>query len=88
MNKNEGIALFSGTIHGLFGKLFEKGKFNEIKDLYSKLKSKFKNKFYIEVQRHGDLNEKNFEHFNLKISNELKEIDDWQDLWWVWWNLL
>ena len=35
--KNEGVALFSGTINGLFGQLFEKGKFTEIKELYLKL---------------------------------------------------
>ena len=31
LNKTEGLALFSGTTNGLFGKLFNKGKFNEIK---------------------------------------------------------
>ena len=56
LNKNEGVALFSGTIFGFFGQLFNKGKFEEIKDLYSKLKSKY-NRFYIEIQRHGDQNE-------------------------------
>ena len=29
---NHGIAIFSGTINGLFGQLFDKGKFSEIKD--------------------------------------------------------
>jgi hypothetical protein len=28
------LQLFSGTINGLFGKLFDKGKFTEIKKLY------------------------------------------------------
>ena len=36
--KEEGVALFSGTISGLFGQLFDKGKFKEINELYSKLK--------------------------------------------------
>ena len=40
LNKNDGVAIFSGTINGLFGQLFDKGKFKEIKELYSKLKSK------------------------------------------------
>tara|TARA_A100001015_G_scaffold44382_1_gene48790 strand:- start:4218 stop:7634 length:3417 start_codon:yes stop_codon:yes gene_type:complete len=63
--KTEGIGIFSGTVFGLFGQLFDKGKFTEIDELYSKLKLKFKNNFYIEIQRHGDLNENAFEKFNL-----------------------
>ena len=61
--KNEGVALFSGTINGLFGKLFDKGKFGEIKELYSKLRSSYHDTFYIEIQRHKDLNETDFEKF-------------------------
>ena len=32
LEKNDGVSLFSGTIYGLFGKLFDKGKFSEIKN--------------------------------------------------------
>ena len=70
--KNNGVALFSGTINGLFGKLFYKGKFNEIEELYLKLKSNYHDKFYIEIQRHGDQNEIGFEKFNLNKSLNLK----------------
>jgi len=70
--KNEGVSLFSGTIDGLFGQLFDKGKFTEIVELYSKLNSKFKDKFYIEIQRHGDQNELSFEKFNLDKSLKLQ----------------
>ena len=72
LNKNDGIALFSGTINGFFGRLFNKGKFEEIKDLYTKLRSKYKDTFYIEIQRHGDINESLFEKFNLAKSLELE----------------
>ena len=72
LNNTEGIALFSGTIFGLFGKLFDKGKLTEIHDLYNKIKSKFKDRFYIEIQRHNDQNENGFEKFNLKKSLDLK----------------
>ncbi len=72
LNNNNGVALFSGTINGLFGQLFDKGKFSEIKELYSQLKLKFENRFYIEIQRHGDQNEIAFEKFNLTKSLELK----------------
>ena len=72
LNKTEGVALFSGTIHGVFGKLFDKGKFTEISNLYSKLKSKYLDRFYIEIQRHGDQNEVSFEKFNLSQSQKLE----------------
>ena len=72
LNETDGVAIFSGTVFGFFGNLFEKGKFDEISDLYQKLKSKFKNKFYLEIQRHNDLNEVAFEKFNLNKSKELE----------------
>ena len=37
----EGVAVFSGTVFGLFGKLFDKGKFSEIEKLYNKIKKCF-----------------------------------------------
>ena len=72
LNTNNGISLFSGTINGLFGQLFNKGKFTEIDELYSKLKLKFNDRFYIEIQRHGDQNEIAFEKFNLSQSSKLE----------------
>ena len=69
---NDGVSLFSGTINGLFGQLFDKGKFNEIDELYKKLKSEYSDRFYLEIQRHGDQNESSFEKFNLKKSLELE----------------
>ncbi|MDC3073533.1 DNA polymerase III subunit alpha [Candidatus Pelagibacter sp.] len=72
LNNSEGVALLSGTVFGLFGKLFDKGKFTEIHDLYNKLKLKFSDRFYIEIQRHKDLNETSFEKFNLKKSSDLE----------------
>ncbi len=72
LNNSEGVALFSGTVFGFFGKLFDKGKITEIHDLYNKIKLKFGDRFYIEIQRHKDLNETSFEKFNLKKSSDLE----------------
>ena len=72
LGDNEGVALFSGTIFGLFGKLFDKGKFSEIDDMYKKIKSKYNDRFYLEIQRHNDQNELGFEKFNLKKSLEIE----------------
>ena len=71
LSNNEGLAIFSGTINGLIGQLFNKGKFTEINKIFSKLKDSFGDRFYIEIQRHGDQNEKEFEKFNLVSSRKL-----------------
>ena len=72
LKDNAGVGIFSGTVLGLFGQLFDKGKFSEVLELYKKLKFNFGDRFYIEIQRHNDLNEKGFEKFNLKKSLELE----------------
>ena len=72
LNVSGHVIVLSGSLNSLAGKLFEKDKISEIEDLYDKLKNKFKNDFYIEIQRHNDLNEKSFEYLNLKLSNILK----------------
>ncbi len=72
LNNSKGVSVFSGTVLGLFGKLFDKGKFTEINDLYSKIKNSFGDRFYLEIQRHNDLNEIGFEKFNLKKSLDLE----------------
>ncbi len=69
---NDGIIIFSGSIHGFFGKLFNKGKFEDIKKLYKKISDNFGDRFYLEIQRHGDTNEQEFEKNNLKESSDLK----------------
>jgi DNA polymerase-3 subunit alpha len=72
LEDNTGVAIFSGTIFGLFGEFFNKGKFSDLHDLYKKLKLNFDDRFYIEIQRHNDQNESGFEKFNLNKSLELE----------------
>ena len=68
----EGIIILSGSLNSLSGKFFLKNKTNELNDFYKLLNENFKNNFYLEIQRHNDYNEKDFENFNLKISNITK----------------
>ena len=68
--KSSGIIVLSGSIRCLIGDLFNKGLFSEIEEIISKLSKVFKDNFYIEIQRHKDLNEKEFESFNLNISKK------------------
>ena len=72
VNNSDGIIVLTGSIRCLFGSLFNKGLFNEIEELLIKLKEKFEDSIYIEIQRHDDINEKDFENFNLKISEKLE----------------
>ena len=72
LNDNDGIVLLSGSINGLIGKLFNLGRVNDIDEVYKNIKSKFIENFYIEIKRHGDFNENNFEKFNLVKSKEFK----------------
>ena len=72
LTKTEGVVVLSGSIKGLFGKLFEKGRFKEITKLYKDLSSNFNDKFYLEIQRHGDQNEISFEKYNLNKSLDIK----------------
>ncbi len=71
-NKTNDIIILSGSINGFFGRMFNKGKIDDIRSLYQSFKKKFRDNFYIEIQRHDDQNEKAFEIFNLnesKINN-------------------
>ena len=70
IDKSEGIIVLSGSISGLIGNLFNNALFNDIEDIYKKLSTKFNDNFYIEIQRHGDKNEKQFENFNLNQSSK------------------
>ena len=72
LGDTEGVLLLSGTIQGLFGKLFEKGRLDEITKIYKDLSLKFKDNFYLEIQRHGDQNEIAFEKNNLEQSSKNK----------------
>ncbi len=72
LKSSDGVSVFSGTILGFFGRLFDKGKFTEVNEIYLKIKEVFGDRFYLEIQRHNDPNENGFEKFNLKKSAELE----------------
>ena len=67
---SEDIIVMSGTLNGLIGKLYTKSRFDDIEEIFKSLKKFYNNNFYIEIQRHGDLNEKQFEKFNLNLSSK------------------
>jgi DNA polymerase-3 subunit alpha len=71
-NSHEGLMVLSGNHHGLFGKLFKINKLKQIKDTAKELKKIFNDRFYLEIQRHNEVGEENYENFIIKISEENK----------------
>ena len=67
-NINKDLILLSGNHHGFFGKLFKLNKLKQIEEEIKKLKNIFKDKFYIEIQRHNEAGEENYENFITKLS--------------------
>ena len=57
------IIVLTGSVNGLIGKLFDKGKYNDINEIYKSLNKIFIDNFYIEIQRHGDQGEKYMKNF-------------------------
>ena len=70
-NNSDGLAVLSGTVYDLFGKLYKLNKLDLIKILLKKINNVFQNNFYIEIQRHSEIDEKNFEDFLISASSEL-----------------
>ena len=69
ISNNEDLILLTGSYSNFFGKLFFSNKEKKIEILIEKLKICFNNRIYIEIQRHGESQEKNYENFLLNISN-------------------
>ena len=67
----EGLILLSGNYRDLFGKLFELNKLKKIEESLVELKKIFKDKFYIEIQRHSEEGETNFENYLILLSDKL-----------------
>ena len=70
-DNNEGLILLTGNYNNFFGKLFNKNKLKDFDQLIRTLKGSFKDRLYIEIQRHNEYYEKNFENYLLNISKSL-----------------
>jgi DNA polymerase-3 subunit alpha len=72
ISNNEGLILLTGSYKNFFGNLFYANKIKDFKDTMVLLKSHFNDRIYIEIQRHNENKEKNFENHLLNISKLLK----------------
>ena len=66
---NEGLILLSGNHYGIFGKLFKLNKLKQVEESVKELKNIFKDRFYLEIQRHNDVGEESYENFIIKLSD-------------------
>ncbi len=72
IDNNKGLILLTGNYTNYFGKLFYKNKLKDLEQILNSLKNSFKDRLYLEIQRHNEHQEKNFENHLLNISKSLK----------------
>ena len=72
LENNEGLIFLTGNHTNFFGKLFYKNKLKDFKQILTSINNIFKDRLYIEIQRHNEYQEKNFENYLLNISKSLK----------------
>ncbi len=68
-DNSKDLIILSGSTNDLFGELFKLNKIESLKKLLVELKEIFQNNFYIEIQRHNESDEKNFEDFMINLSS-------------------
>ncbi len=72
IQNNKDLILLTGSYLNFFGKLYYKNKSKDLEEILNILKKNFNdNRIYIEIQRHNEDQEKNFENFLLEISKKL-----------------
>ena len=71
VNNKEDLIILTGNYLNFFGKLFNKNKLKDIEEVLNFLKLNFKNRIYLEIQRHNENQEKNFENYILNVSKKI-----------------
>ena len=71
-DNNEDLILLTGNYTNFFGKLFSKNKLKDFEQILNSFKNIFKDRLYLEIQRHNELQEKYFENYLLNISKSLQ----------------
>jgi DNA polymerase-3 subunit alpha len=71
VDNNEDLILLTGNYYNFFGKLLYANKIKDFEKILTTLKLHFKDKLYLEIQRHGEDKEKYFENYLLNYSKSL-----------------
>jgi len=69
---SEDLILLTGNYNNFFGKLFYANKEKNFEKIIEQLKSSYQNRLYLEIQRHSESKESNYENYLLKISSLYK----------------
>ena len=72
VDNSKDLILLTGNYTNFFGKLFYKNKLKDFENILSTLKKSFRDRLYLEIQRHNENQEKNFENHLLNVSNTLQ----------------
>ena len=72
LNNNEDLIITSGGLDSYFHKLVQKNNEKEVEEFISKISSSFMDRFYFEIQRHNDNEEKSLEIISLNLSKKFK----------------
>ena len=70
VDNNQDIIILTGNYNNFFGKMYYSNKTKIFENIINKLKSSFENRIYIEIQRHSESLEKNYENYLLQISSK------------------
>ena len=62
----------SGGIDSLFSDLIKKNNIKKLEEIVLKIKETFQERFYFEIQRHGDIGEKNIENNFINLSKKFQ----------------
>ena len=68
IKNSKDLILLTGSYRDFFGRLLHFNKLKNFKETIDLLKKHFTNRIYIEIQRHNENNEKNFENHLLNVS--------------------
>ena len=69
---NEDLIVLSGGHRDFFGNLFKKNKLKQIEETLLKLREVFKNRIYLEIQRHNEPGELSYERFIINQSQSIE----------------
>ncbi len=69
-DNGQDLLILSGGLDSLFNNLVKKNKIKDVYSLASILKNKFSDSFYLEIQRHDDIDETKLENIFLTLSEK------------------
>ena len=72
IKNSDDLIILSGGIDSLFSELIKKSNIKQLEEIVLKLKETFLDRFYFEIQRHGDLGEKNIENTFINLSKKFQ----------------